>query len=92
MVDVALAIENILLGSKYDGSTTDDTEEQYDDLEWKDSRITKPTWVEIVASWNTIKDIPAPKTVKERLDALEVEALDIKDRLTEVEAKEAAEL
>lgn len=54
-MDIALAIENLLLAAKYGGSTTSNTKEQFDALRWEDERP-KPTWSEVVASWEQIKD------------------------------------
>ncbi len=54
-MDIALAIENLLPACKYGGSTTENTKAQYDSLRWEDER-TKPTWNEILASWEAIKD------------------------------------
>ena len=81
MVDVALAIEYIIeqslgvSGAQYGGSTTENTEEQYNKLRWNDVRLTKQSWQEILDAWNIRKDIPEPKTemelMQEKIDDLD---------------------
>ncbi len=84
-MDVALAIEALVgLGVKYFGSTTDNTEEQYNKLQWNDERP-KPLWAELIAKWDEIKDIPAPKDedefVQEKMDDHESRIKAIEDHL-----------
>jgi hypothetical protein len=50
MIDVALAIEALLPAAEYFGSTTANTKECFDDLNWQDSR-TKPTWKQVQDAW-----------------------------------------
>jgi len=50
MIDVALAIEALLPAAEYFGSTTANTKECFDDLNWQDSR-TKPTWKQLQDAW-----------------------------------------
>lgn len=52
-MDLALAIEAIHPGAEYFGVTNENTKEQYDSLDWRDSR-TKPTWGELEAAWDAI--------------------------------------
>ena len=85
-MDIALAIEYIQEGSEYEGSTTANTEECYDELIWTDKRIPKPTWAEIQAAWGAIKDIPEekpPETIK--IESIEAEIEEIKARLAALE-------
>lgn len=49
-MDIALAVDNILPGAKYFGSVTANTQEAWDAVVWKDSRIDKPTWEELEAA------------------------------------------
>jgi hypothetical protein len=46
MIDVALGIEALLPAAEYFGSTTANTKECFDELNWQDKR-TKPTWKEV---------------------------------------------
>lgn len=46
MIDVALGIEAVVPTAEYFGSTTDNTKECFDNLNWQDSRP-KPTWKEV---------------------------------------------
>ena len=59
-MDIALAIEAIHQGASYFGITSGNTKEQYDSLDWHDSR-TKPTWAELEAA---IKTIPTEAEVQ----------------------------
>lgn len=74
MVHVALAIEYIIeqglgvRGAQYNGSTTSNTEEQYNLIKWEDVRLPKPSWQEILDAWEIRKDIPEPKTEMELLE------------------------
>lgn len=52
-MDLALAIEAIYSGAEYFGATNENTKEQYNSLDWRDSR-TKPTWAELETAWNAI--------------------------------------
>jgi hypothetical protein len=59
-MDVALAIEALLPASEYFGSTTDNTKDSFDNLDWKDSR-TKPTWKQLQDAWVILE----PKLIAE---------------------------
>ena len=50
MIDVALAIEALLPAAEYFGSTTANTKECFDNLNWQDSR-TKPSWKQVQDAW-----------------------------------------
>lgn len=49
-MDVALAIEALLPAAEYFGSTTPNTKDCLDNLDWQDSR-TKPTWKQVQDAW-----------------------------------------
>jgi hypothetical protein len=60
MIDVALGIEAILPAAEYFGSTTDNTKECFDNLDWKDARK-KPTWKAIQDAYDALpEDIKNP--------------------------------
>lgn len=52
-MDVALGIEALLPAAEYFGSTTANTKQCFDDLNWLDVR-TKPTWAAVQAAYNTL--------------------------------------
>jgi len=54
-MDVALGIEALLPAAEYFGSTTDNTEACFDELNWLDSRQ-KPTWQEVQDAYNALPD------------------------------------
>jgi hypothetical protein len=54
-MDVALGIEVLLSAAQYFGSTTANTKECFDELEWKDERP-KPSWIEIQQAYDTLPD------------------------------------
>lgn len=68
MFDIALAIEKLVPGAKYGGSTTSNTKAQFDSLRWEDERK-KPTWEELEAVDLTPE--PPEPTIEERLKAVE---------------------
>jgi len=84
-MDTALAIEALVgIGVKYGGCTEFNTEIEFDNLRWNDIRL-RPKWVDLVAKWNEIKDIPEQKTRIELLeDKINEMALKIKDLEKEV--------
>lgn len=53
-MDIALGIEALIPSAEYFGSTTKNTKEAFDDLNWFDKRA-KPTWAQIQAA---CKDLP----------------------------------
>ena len=61
MIDVALGIEALVFAAEYFGSTTPNTKQCFDDLNWLDSRP-KPTWAAVQAAYNAlpdeVKDLP----------------------------------
>jgi hypothetical protein len=59
-MDIALAIEALLPAAEYFGSTTDNTKDCFDNLDWQDSR-TKPTWKQLQDAWLTLE----PKLVSD---------------------------
>lgn len=54
-MDVALGIEALLPAAEYFGSTTANTKQCFDDLNWLDQR-TKPTWAAVQAAYNALPD------------------------------------
>jgi hypothetical protein len=50
MIDVAMGIEALVPAAEYFGSTTANTKECFDNLNWLDSR-TKPTWEQVQSAW-----------------------------------------
>jgi len=63
MMDVALAIECLVPAAEYFGSTTANTQECFEALNWLDGRE-KPTWQEIQEAFESlpgeIKNPPLP--------------------------------
>lgn len=59
-MDLALTIEALVPTAEYFGSTTDNTKECFDNLNWQDSR-TKPTWKQLQDAWVTLE----PKLLSE---------------------------
>jgi hypothetical protein len=55
MIDVALGIEALLPAAEYFGSTTANTKQSFDDLNWLDARV-KPTWSAVQAAYNALPD------------------------------------
>jgi len=53
-MDIALAIEGIVPSAYYIGTFVDNTEEEYNNIEWLDDRD-KPSWPEIVSKDSTIQ-------------------------------------
>jgi hypothetical protein len=54
-MDVALGIEALLPAAEYFGSTTDNTKEAFDNLEWNDER-SKPTWKQVQDAYNALPE------------------------------------
>ena len=57
-MDIALGIEALTPAAEYFGSTTKNTKEAFEDLNWFDKR-SKPTWTQIQTA---CKDLP--ETIK----------------------------
>ena len=55
MIDVALGIEALIPEAMYFGSTTANTKESFDNLNWQDERA-KPTWDDVVDAYNNLPD------------------------------------
>jgi len=53
-MDVALAIESLVPAAKYFGSTTDNTKECFDALNWLDERP-NPTWKQLQDAWSVLQ-------------------------------------
>ena len=60
MIDVALGIEALLPAAEYFGSTTANTKQCFDDLNWLDIKP-KPTWKEVLDAYHALpEDIKNP--------------------------------
>ena len=75
MLDVALSIESLLPAAEYFGSTTANTKECFDELNWQDKRK-KPTWKEIEDAWSKLE----PKLLAEA-EAKQTKRQEILDRI-----------
>lgn len=51
MVDILIALEKLVPDAEFIGSTTQGTQEEYDELLWNDA-VTKPLWDDIVRTSN----------------------------------------
>jgi hypothetical protein len=54
-MDIALAIEALVPEAEYFGSTTANTKECFDNLNWQDER-TKPTWEEVQEAYDALPE------------------------------------
>jgi hypothetical protein len=54
-MDVALGIEALLPAAEYFGSTTSNTKECFDELNWKDARP-KPTWKQVQDAYTALPE------------------------------------
>jgi hypothetical protein len=54
-MDIALGIEALLPAAEYFGSTTPNTKQSFDDLEWLDSRA-KPTWKQVQDAYSELPE------------------------------------
>lgn len=61
MTDIAYALDQLVPGAEYRGSTTANTREAYNALVWLDGRA-KPSWDDILANG----DAPAPRRIVPR--------------------------
>ncbi len=87
-MDTVLAIESLVgEGVKYGGCTEFNTEEEFNKLRWNDERP-KPKWVDLVAKWEEIKDIPESKT---EMELIQEKLIEYETRIAELEAKAALE-
>jgi hypothetical protein len=86
MIDVALAIEALLPAAEYFGSTTANTKECFDDLNWLDERP-KPTWKQLEDAYDSLPDaiknpeqakLEAKTAAQTKLAALGLTAEDLK--------------
>jgi len=62
-MDVALGIEALLPAAEYFGSTTANTKECFDALNWQDARA-KPTWKQVQDAYSAL-----PESIKNPLIA-----------------------
>ena len=53
-MDVALAIEALLPAAEYFGSTSENTKQSFDNLNWLDER-SKPTWKQLQDAWVSLE-------------------------------------
>ena len=82
-MDVALGIEALLPKAQYFGSTTANTKECFDNLDWQDKR-TKPTWDQIEEAYAAL---PEKITNPQKFEAEAKANLFNKLGITEDEAK-----
>ena len=54
-MDIALGIEALLPAAQYFGSTTANTKEVFDGLDWQDER-SKPTWKQVQDAYNALPE------------------------------------
>lgn len=54
MIDVALTLDKLLPETQYGGCFQNNTEEEYNNIRWEDSRQ-KPKWNEIINTWEILK-------------------------------------
>ena len=54
-MDVALGIEALVPAAQYFGSTTANTKEAFDNLDWQDERA-KPTWEQIQDAYTALPE------------------------------------
>ena len=82
-MDIALGIEALLPAAEYFGSTTENTKECFDNLNWQDARP-KPTWKEVQDAYNALpEEIKNPTAAK----AAQRQALLTRLGITEEEAR-----
>jgi hypothetical protein len=82
-MDIALGIEALLPAAEYFGSTTENTKECFDNLNWKDARP-KPTWKEVQDAYNALpEEIKNPEIARAQAKAALLAQLGI----TEEQAK-----
>ena len=63
-MDIALGIEALLPAAEYFGSTTANTKECFDELNWLDTR-TKPTWKQVQDAYKSLpEEIKNPEAVR----------------------------
>ena len=63
-MDIALGIEALLPAAEYFGSTTANTKECFDDLNWQDARP-KPTWKQVQDAYKSLpEEIKNPEAAR----------------------------
>jgi len=63
-MDIALGIEALLPAAEYFGSTTANTKQSFDDLNWQDARP-KPTWKQVQDAYaNVPEEIKNPEAAR----------------------------
>jgi len=69
-MDIALGIEALLPAAQYYGSTTTNTKEAFDELNWQDNRL-KPSWEQIQDAYNALpEEIKHPEILQAQTKAL----------------------
>jgi hypothetical protein len=82
-MDIALGIEALVPAAQYFGSTTANTKEAFDNLNWQDERA-KPTWEQVQDAYTALpEEIKNPDLVKAQAKAALLAQLGI----TEEQAK-----
>ncbi len=83
-MEICICIEELVgIGTKYFGSTNDNTKECFDKLTWNDKRL-KPKWQDILICWEQIKNREPEKT---EIELLKREIEDLNARLNVIEKK-----
>ena len=54
-MDIALGIEALVPAAQYFGSTTANTKQSFDDLDWQDER-SKPTWKQVQDAYTALPE------------------------------------
>jgi hypothetical protein len=63
-MDIALGIEALLPAAEYFGSTTENTKECFDNLNWQDARP-KPTWKQVQDAYKVLpEEIKNPEATR----------------------------
>ena len=63
-MDIALGIEALLSSAQYFGSTTANTKQSFDNIDWQDERE-KPTWKQVQDAYNALpNEIKNPDLAK----------------------------
>jgi len=68
-MDIALGIEALMPAAQYFGSTTANTKEAFDNLDWQDERA-KPTWKQVQDAYAALpEEIKNPELAKAQAKA-----------------------
>lgn len=77
-MDIALAVEQLLYGAKYSGSTVANTRECWDAVTWTDSRrCDKPTWTELELAWEEMQTRSLEEIKIEKIKDIDVRTAEL---------------